>query len=345
LGLSIAVAALAAFAICGASCGSDPADDGVVARSATSVSHEKIEAALDAADRQITAGEFAKAEAILLELIGVAPLDADAREMLGAVYFQQGAAARTRRDEAEAARRFSLAYESYREAARLRPDVAGLQQSAGEMATVAGRSDDALEHFRRAGSLDPANAKHPLYEAQVVLAAADLPGARAAVDRALAIDPSEPFALATLAEIERQAGNVEAAFERARAAREASDAANALTFRVMEARIHRLSGDARAAVNLLAPLDEMQRAEAGVVEELAAAWSALGEHDRAIEAWAHRFQITSDAAAALAVAQLCVEQEDTAAARRWHDRAAVAGAAQDELSPIAEAIESMERGG
>lgn len=328
----------------GASCGGDPVDDGDAGRTPSSVTYDKIEAALDAADRQMTAGEFAKAEAILLELIGVAPLDADAREMLGAVYFQQGAAARARRDETEAARRFALAYESYREATRLRPDVAGLQQSAGEMATVADRPADALEHFRRAGSLDPANAKHPLYEAQVLLAAADLQGSRAAVGRALAIDPSEPFALATLAEIERQSGNVEAAFTRVREAREAADTANALTFRVMEARIRRLSGDARSAVNLLAPLDESQRVEAGVVEELAAAWSALGEDNRAIEAWAHRFRMTNDSAAAMTVARLCVERRDIASARRWHDAAAVAGARPDDLTPIAEAIDSMERG-
>jgi len=95
--------------------------------------------------------------------------------------------------------------------------------------------------------------------------------------------PEEAFAWASLAECHRQEGDLEAALEEIRTARRLDG--SALAFRVAEARILRLSGRPRDALELLLAAGEPMWSDPIAVEEVALGWAALGEPRRAALAW------------------------------------------------------------
>jgi predicted Zn-dependent protease len=254
---------------------------------APSVSTESIETAMRAAESYLNTRNYSSAEAILAELVRQAPSHAGAHELLAQVVAAQAAAARERGDEATATRLFRQSHETYLKVIELQPPSAGLQQSAGMIAASAGDEAVALRHFRSAGLLDPANAQHPLYEAQLLIKAGQFEEARQALARVLAIDPSEAFARASLASIALEENRCDEALLAIGEAR-AIDAAS-VELRIVESRIHRRCAAPQRAIELLAGLSETERAREAVAFELAAAYSAMGEHIKAARAWEHRF--------------------------------------------------------
>lgn len=304
------------------------------------IAPEAVRAALDAAQQYFDAGESAKAETVLRELVAQAPGDVDGQELLARVLFQRAWGAARLGDDDVAETFYQQAYERYQIVLELRPDVAGFQQNAGEFALTAGRRDQALEHFIRAGRLDPTNSKHPLYEAQVLLQEGRIDDAQRAIDRVFAIDPDDPYALATQASIFMERGEYEEALRRIREARRlVVDRRERRAFRALEARYLRQAGEPKEALRLLLSLDAVARIDEAVTAEIAASYTALAQNDRAVETWAERFRRTRDWRAALRAARVALDGEMLDAAWRWfHEAETAAPPGHREVADLAEAL-------
>ncbi len=254
---------------------------------------EAIEAALLAAGEYFSRDELGSAEAILVRLIEQAPNEHRAHELYGSVLYVRAIRAQAGGDEPGAAALLRRAYEQYaiavETAGEADPETAaGLQQSAGEIGSAAGRTQEALDHFRAAGRLAPLVAKHPLYEGQILLQLDRLPEAAGALRRALELDPDEAFAHASLAEVAIRQGDGESAVRHVVDARRLDP--SSLALRVAESRIRRRSGQPRQALELLLALDPRTRAVAPVTAEIAACYEAMGDPAGSAAAWEDRYR-------------------------------------------------------
>jgi len=252
-----------------------------------------IDTALAAAEQYLDGNELASAETILVKLLEQAPADHRAHELYGRVRYLQGVHARREgRDQASA----ELLREAYRHygasveaAGELDPAAAaGLNQSAGEIASAAGLPDRAVEHFQAAGRLDPTAPKHPLYEAQILMQLERPAEARQALQRVLALDPDEAYAHASLAAVALREGDRASALRHIQEARDIVP--GNLGIRIQEARIRRQCDQPRHALELLIALDDRLRAEEAVTAEIAECHLALGEPLQAARAWEHRYR-------------------------------------------------------
>jgi Tfp pilus assembly protein PilF len=238
-----------------------------------------LEAALASAEQYLDANDPASAATILAKLLETAPDDARAHELYGRALYLQG--------------RPQAAYEQYRLAVEAGSEAdpvgaAGLNQSAGEIASAAGLPDRALEHFRAAGRLDPMAPKPPLYEAQILIQLDRRAEAREALDRVLALDPDEAYAYASLALVALRDGDRAEALRNIAEAR--AIAPDNLGIRVQEARIRRQCDQPRRALELLLALDAGVQTEEAVTAEIAACYLALDRpHDAAL-AWERRYR-------------------------------------------------------
>lgn len=310
------------------------------------VTQEAIEAALSAAQQYLVQQELTKAELILRKLIERAPQEYRAYELYGQVLLAMGMQVGAQRDPQAATDAIVQAYQQYRRATELVPSdieptvAAGLHQSAGEIASIAGRLDDALNHFQRAGRLDPVNPKHPLYEGQILLQQRRLAEARRALQRVLAVDPNEAYAHASLATIALEEDDQVQAIEHIEEARRI--APNDLTIRVQEARVRRLCDQPRRALELLVLLTEQERAEEAVASQIASCYRLLGQPAKAAQAWQHRYQLRPDAwRAAARAAQAYLDAKQPDEARWWYERARLAAPTSPEVRSLGEAFSRL----
>ncbi len=315
---------------------------------APSVGIAAIDASLDAAEQYLTAGNTASAESIIVTLLKRAPQDHRAHEMYGRVLYLRSFEAAGRGDQAAAARHVTEAYDHYRLSVASAENtggspamLAGLNQSAGEIASAAKRPHEALEHFRAAGRLDAGAAKAPLYEAQILLQLGRRDEARQALRRVLELDPEEAYAHASLAALAMKTADHEDAVGHITEARRLDP--DNLTLRLQEARIRRETGDARRALELLLALDERSRAEEAVAAEIAESYLRLGEPAKAAEAWEHRYRVhTRDPTAwraAVRAAQARIEAGDRDRALFLYDQARLHAPNEPEVRALGEAIE------
>ena len=308
---------------------------------AAAVSPAAVEAALGAAEQYLSSSDVPRAEAILRRLIEQAPAESRARELYGRVLSLKTMQARQHGRPAIGDRLAAEAYAQYRQAVDLAPGSPGLHQSAGEVASVAGLDEAALGHFEAAARLDPASAKHPLYAAQVLIRQGRLDEAEAALARVLALDPDEPFGFASQGVIALERGDCDRALACIAEARRIEP--GQLGFRVQDAKIRRRCGEPVGALELLATLDDRQRAEEAVVHELAASYVALGEHRKAAEAWLHRYRSRpSSWEAAVRAAEAFLEAGDRAEARRWLQRAKAAAGSTPDVRAVEEALSAAQ---
>jgi tetratricopeptide (TPR) repeat protein len=108
---------------------------------------------------------------------------------------------------AAAAGRLQEAEEAYGRAIAASPESAFLYRERGQVARRRGVAAAAIEHFRRAAELDPADAVSLVQLAELLEMRQDLPGAEAAYRRAAAVEPSAEIdaRLAALASRAREA--------------------------------------------------------------------------------------------------------------------------------------------
>ena len=269
----------ASLCIACAGCGREPAAV-APASSAAATTPAAIEKALVAAEEYRNRRDLSSAEVILVKLIEKAPDSYRAHELYGGVLYLQGIEVGQEGDTTRAAALCERAYEHYQAAVSLAVEqdpmvAAGLHQSAGEIASVAGLTEAALRHFRDAGRLDPSSAKAALYEGQMLIQLERSAEARKALDRVLDLDPDEAFAYASLASVSLAEGDREDALRQIEEARRIEPAN--LAIRVAEARIRRRCDQPRRALELLLALDAKVRAQPRVAAEIAACRGALEE--------------------------------------------------------------------
>ncbi len=307
------------------------------------VGPQAIEAALAAAQEYLSRNDLTSAEAILRTLIDKAPQESRAHELMGRLLFIEAIEAGSGGDQEAARPLLGAAYRHYRAAVEHSREfdpklTAGLNQSAGEIASVAGLPVAALEHFQRAGRLDPTNPKHPLYEAQILMQAGRFPEAAESLKRVLQLDPDEAFAHASLATVALQENEPHKAIEHIKEARRIKP--QTLALRVQEAKIRRLCDQPRRGLELLLGLTDPTRAREAVSYEIAECYRKLGEPARAASAWEHRFRLyPGEWAAAVKAAEAHLEAGHPAEARHWYQEATRAAPDSQELKSLAESLE------
>ncbi|MHC4082522.1 MAG: tetratricopeptide repeat protein [Planctomycetota bacterium] len=306
-----------------------------------------IDAALAAAEQYLDGNDLASAETILVKLLDRSPGDYRAHELYGRVLFLEGVQAPQTGNAESSGPLFEKAYRHYRAAVEAAGEVdpmvaAGLNQSAGEIASAAGLPDRAVEHFQAAGRLDATAPKHPLYEAQMLIQLERRAEARRALERVLALDPDEAYAHASLAAVALQDGDRASAVRHVQEAREI--APENLGIRIQEARIRRQCDQPRHALELLLALSERHQTEEAVTAEIAACYMALGQPLDAAKAWEHRYRRHSRhptawrAAAKAGEAYLAAGRQQDA--QWWCRQAQLAAPDEAEVKALEQALES-----
>ncbi len=309
------------------------------------VGPQAIEAALAAAEEYLARKDLTSAEAILMALIDKAPQESRAHEMMGRLLFLEALDTGAGGDQEAARPLLEAAYRHYRVAVEHSKEfdpklTAGLNQSAGEIASMAGLPVAALEHFQRAGRLDTTNPKHPLYEAQMLMQAGRFHEAAKSLQRVLQLDPDEAFAHASLAAVALQANDPHKAIEHIEEARRIKP--HTLALRVQEAKIRRLCDQPQRGLELLLGLADPTRAREAVSYEIAECYRKLGEPARAASAWEHRFRLyPGEWAAAVKAAEAHLEAGHPAEARLWYQEATRAAPDSQEVRSLAESLEPL----
>ena len=301
---------------------------------AVALDPDSIRVSLEAAEQYLVGGNLNEAEAIGRRMVEAAPDSMESHELLGRILINRAIGLRDAGRLEAAAEQWKRASQQYERVVRLAPDSAGLHQSAGEVAQLAGRTGLAIELYRRAGELDPADPRPVLYESQLLLSDGQLAEARGAVERVLAIDEEQPHALATLAVIEMEQGNWKAAKETIARARAAL--ADDLGIRTIQSRIHRLSGDPERGLELLLALPESSRAGESVTEEIASCWISLGRPEEAAVAWERcdGMHGPRSGVISLKAAEAWLEADRPQEALAWIERAELAGIDSDRTQSL-----------
>ena len=309
-------------------CDQDQAKPG----SPTTFERERFEEGLLSIERWLAKGKPVKAEVIAHRLVELDPDSVEALEAHGRCLIILAAVHRTEGSELEAASLHTQANERYRAAVMHSGDSprVSLLHEAGIAATAAGEHERALEFHRRAAQLEPTNAKHAIFTGNL-LARMERPAEAADwFRRATEIEPNEPWGWAGLAETHRQGSEYQAALAAIRTARECAPAST--NFRVSEARILRESSRGREAAMLLFAVQPDERATRLVTEELAAACTQIGDHQRAAKVWeALHAQNPDDLDAMTEVAIAWIRAGNSARAASWLEAAENAGASPAEI--------------
>lgn len=325
----------------GAGCGGGETPDSQ-GSTAAPPSQEAVDAALATAEDLFHSADNVRAEAILVRLIERTPHEPRARELYAMVLLSRAAEAREAGDVAGERATLAHAHEQYAVLVELQPQSAGLRQSAGEVAQMAGLMEKALAHYQEARRLSPGETKPVFFAAQAMIELGRLEDAEAALNEALVIDADEPMIHASLASLVAEQGDFARALGHIAEAR-AIDPGQ-MTYRVIEASIHRRSGHSSKAIELLMPLSDAQRAREVVASELAASFFAMNQPDRAAEAWSLMFEaqrVGSRAAYAAAQAGLAIlEAGERERAWLWLQQARRASAGVDvpEVRTLEQAI-------
>ncbi|MCH8007093.1 MAG: tetratricopeptide repeat protein [Planctomycetes bacterium] len=312
---------------------------------APTVGPQAIEDALAAAQEYLSREDLTSAEAILRVLIDKAPQESRAHELMGRLLFLEAREAGSGGDQEAARPLLESAYRHYRAAVEHSKEfdpklTAGLNQSAGEIASVAGLPVAALEHFQRARRLDPTNPKHPLYEAQMLMLAGRFPEAAESLKRVLQLDPDEAFAHASLATVALQENEPHKAIEYIEEARRINP--QTLTLRVQEAKIRRLCDQPRRGLELLLGLADPTRAGEAVSYEIAECYRKLGDPGSAASAWEHRFRLfPQEWAAAVKAAEAHLEAGHPQEARLWYQEATRVAPDSQEVRSLAESLDPL----
>jgi len=239
-------------------------------------------ATLLTAQRYLDAGQFDQSEAILVAAMKSWPHDPSVHELLARVDFGRGLQFHRGGliDRGDAALSDALVH--WRTACDLVPNAAPMRVSAGDVAAMIGRQDEARVFYAAALEIDPSSGRAALCLAQLEME--EHPQlARELLQQALTHAGEVPEVHASLALLHARADAPEAAREAIARAVELGPELQAV--RVMQARIERLLGNPTRGVEILSALGPKAAGDRGVAWEAAACWTAIDRPDRVAEAW------------------------------------------------------------
>lgn len=276
-----------------------------------------VSAAISAAEKALDDGRIDDA-VHLAQFAAKARDSAATHELLGRCLLAQASREESRGRDAHATRRASA--DAYRRAARLDPNGAALQHATAMVLDAAGDADGAAPYYDRAVELAPRSVEFLVHRANSRIRANDLAAAGRDLAQLRGLAPEEPWTHAVGAELKLAGGDAEGAV--ADASRAVELAPSAIEFRILRARALRSADRAKDAVEMLAALPATERTQPAVVAELAAAWVALAQFDKAAEAW-ERAHAAHPETLALAVeaARAKLRAGDRLGARRMIDDA------------------------
>ena len=302
---------------------------------AMSLPGETVRHSLEAAESYLTMGQEESARSILSKVIEQSPQDGRAFEMMGRLELRRGIEMRDMGLVDSALDQFKTSYEWYEQALRYMDDSAGLHQSAGEVAQLAGLDATALSLYESAMRLEPSNPKSSLCAAQLLMIS-EPARAESILRTVLEAHPEQSHALASLALVCQLQDKSDEANELA--ARALALAGDQVAVRVVVARVQRLSGRERQALELLLALPDDVRSKESTASEIAASWQSIGQYENAGQAWADCFKANAyrvDAwRYALLAAECMAEARQEAMAASWLEQAVMLDAPTVEVEEV-----------
>jgi tetratricopeptide (TPR) repeat protein len=276
----------------------------------TAPAHESIAAALDSARTLMKGSRWAEAQAILRSAAEQFPADQDVRVALAEAYLGE--------------KKYPESYEQYEKALAIGPREPALEFAAGLVASTAGNTERALEHFAQASLRDPQNAGYALNLGMVQRKTGDVEAARATLLRAANLDPQNAYAWGTLADIALSENKIDIALQHISRARAIQPESR--DWRLIEARAQKRKGDPERALMILLPMDITQRHEPGVARLIAECFGMLHRPRDGAAALAEAANAaTTDGALAREAAECYDRAGDRKQALEWAKRAQMLG--------------------
>ena len=229
-----------------------------------------LTAVLDSARKLMGQSEWAKAETVLRRAAMQFPDQQEIRTAMAETLLAQD--------------RPKDAYEQYEKALAIGPREPKLEFTAGQVASKAGLTDRAEEHFSMAQTADPTNPATPLMLGMVQRKLGKLETAKANLLRAANMDPDNAYAWGTLADIALGENHLDLALQHVEKARKLQPESK--DWRLIQARALKRKGEPADALRLLTSLDPSQRREVTVARMIAECFSMLGRHSEAASALA-----------------------------------------------------------
>jgi len=247
------------------------------AAAAKAPASEAVTAVLDSARKLMGQSDWAKAETVLRRAAMQFPDQQEIRTALAETLL--------------ALDRPKDSYEQYEKALAIGPREPKLEFAAGQVASKAGLTERAEEHFSMAQTADPKNPACPLMLGMVQRKLGKLETAKANLLRAANMDPDSPYAWGTLADIALGENHLDLCLQHIEKARKLQPENK--DWRLIAARALKRKGEPTEALRLLTPLDASQRREAVVARLISECFAMLGRHAEAASALAEAAQADS----------------------------------------------------
>lgn len=224
--------------------------------------HEALSTVLDSARLLMKQSEWTKAEAVLRQAVMKFPEDQETRIALAETFIAQ--------------KKFPEAYEQYEKALAIGPRDQKIEYAAGLAASSANLTERAEEHFSMAQTADPKNPTYALMLGTVERKLGHPEAAKAALLRAVNLDPDRAIAWGTLADIALGENKIDLALQHIDHARRLEP--SNVEWRIIQARALKRKGEPEQALMLLVPLDPTQRRDAPIARLMAECYGMLGRH-------------------------------------------------------------------
>jgi tetratricopeptide (TPR) repeat protein len=283
---------------------------------------DKVDQILNAVLPLRTQQEWGKAEAILNEAIRTYPGEQ-------VFYVQLGELLALQRKSKEAHAMFARAI-------AIGPSDAGIELAAGTVASDAGLTERAMEHYSQAQTLDATNWQAPLFLAQVQARVGKTAEAKKNLMLASQLKPDLAVAWGSLAELLLRENSVGPALQMVAKARTIEP--DNVVWRLIEARALKRDNKPEAALQLLIGMDDAAKLQPGVLPLMG---ECFGLMNRPMDA-AKQFGQVSDrfadkAELAVEAARWYQRAGDAAQAKKYAQRAQYLG--NEEGRKLAEALE------
>lgn len=282
----------------------------------------------ETAQLYLDAAQFDQAEAIAVAAQREAPDDGTIHELLARIDFGRGMAQRKDGLIDSGNTSLAAALDHWWDACERSPQSGPMHVSAGDVASMLGRHEAARHFYGKALEIDGDGGRAALCLAQLLMIE-DPPRARELL-RSVTDAGAVAEAHASLALLLARDGDAIAAREQL--AHAVLVAPQAISVRVMQARVERLLGDPTRGIEVLSSLDDAVAGDQTVAWERAACWTSLGRHRRAADAWVVCFHANahrSDAGAiAVHAAEAWEAAGDAEGAAVWHRQARLLGVTQ-----------------
>lgn len=236
--------------------------------------YEAMTASLDAARALMTRSQWAKAETVLRQAAMKFPEEQEIRLALAETLLARD--------------RLADSYDQYVKALAIDPSDPKIQFAAGQVASKAGFTERAEEHFSMAQGADRTNPAYPLMLGMVQRKLGNVEAAKASLLRAANLDPENAFSWGAMADIALSENKVDLALQHVDRARRLQPESK--DWRLIEARARKRKGEADKALMLLVPMDPSQRRELPVVRLIAECYGMLGKPVDAANAYADAFE-------------------------------------------------------